>query len=70
VAETVRSPLAGKRIVITRAAVQSEEFARELSALGAIPVVLPLDAAITRLEQFGWIVFYERPSGPCRCGAE
>jgi len=69
VAETVRSPLAGKRIVITRAAVQSEEFARELSALGAIPVVLPLvafedpddfsplDAAITQLEQFGWIVF-------------
>jgi uroporphyrinogen-III synthase len=69
VAETVRSPLAGKRIVITRAAVQSEEFARELSTLGAIPVVLPLvafeepddfaplDAAITQLEQFVWIVF-------------
>jgi len=69
VAETVRSPLAGKRIVITRAAVQSQEFARELSALGAIPVVLPLvafenphdfaplDAAITQLEQFVWIVF-------------
>jgi uroporphyrinogen III methyltransferase/synthase len=69
VGETVRSPLARKRIVITRAAVQSEEFARELSALGAIPVVLPLvafeepddfaplDAAITQLEQFGWIVF-------------
>jgi uroporphyrinogen-III synthase len=69
VAETVRSPLAGKRIVITRAAVQSEEFARELSALGAIPVVLPLvtfeepddfapvDAAIAQLEQFGWIIF-------------
>jgi uroporphyrinogen-III synthase len=69
VADAVRSSLAGKRIVITRAAAQSEEFARELSALGAVPVVIPLvafedpddfsglDAAIATVEQFGWIIF-------------
>jgi uroporphyrinogen-III synthase len=69
VAETGRSPLAGKRIVITRAAQQSEAIARELSALGAIPVVLPLvefeepgdfsalDGALSQTEQFGWIIF-------------
>jgi len=34
--------LAGKRIVITRSAAQSEALARELSARGAIPVMLPL----------------------------
>lgn len=64
-----RSPLAGKRIVITRAAQQSEAIAGELSALGAIPVVLPLvefeepgdfsalDEALVQTEQFGWIIF-------------
>jgi uroporphyrinogen-III synthase len=69
VADTGGSPLAGKRIVITRAAQQSEAIARELSALGAIPVVLPLvefeepgdfsalDTALGQTEQFGWIIF-------------
>jgi uroporphyrinogen-III synthase len=69
VGETGRSPLAGKRIVITRAALQSEAIARELSALGAIPVVLPLvefeepgdfsalDTALGQTEQFGWVIF-------------
>jgi uroporphyrinogen III methyltransferase/synthase len=61
--------LAGKRIVITRSAAQSEALARELSARGAIPVVLPLvtfadpedfaplDAAIAEIERFDWIIF-------------
>jgi uroporphyrinogen-III synthase len=69
VADTGRSPLAGKRIVITRAAQQSETIARELLALGAIPVVLPLvefeepgdfsalDGALSQADQFGWIIF-------------
>jgi uroporphyrinogen-III synthase len=69
VADTVRSSLAGKRIVITRAAQQSEAIARELSILGAVPVVLPLvefeepgdfsalDGALSHTEQFGWIIF-------------
>ena len=68
-AEPVRSPLEGKRIVITRAAVQSEALSAELSARGAIPVLLPLvefadpidfeplDAAIRRIEQFDWMIF-------------
>lgn len=62
------SPLAGKRIVITRAAEQSEALAKELAARGAIPVVLPLisfsppedrrplDRAIAEIAQFDWLV--------------
>jgi len=69
VAEIARSSLAGKRIVITRAALQSEALAKVLAELGAIPVVLPLvefgepedfgplDAAIAQLDQFDWIIF-------------
>jgi len=69
VAETSPGPLAGKRIVITRSAAQSEAIGRELSARGAIPVMLPLvafadpedfaplDAAIAQIEQFDWIIF-------------
>jgi uroporphyrinogen III methyltransferase / synthase len=68
VAEPVPGPLAGKRIVITRAAAQSEALARELSGRGAVPVVLPLvsfaepedfaplDDAIARMEQFDWLI--------------
>jgi uroporphyrinogen III methyltransferase/synthase len=68
VAETTPSALAGKRIVITRAAVQSESLARELSGRGAIPIVVPLvsfaepenfaplDKAIAQLEQFDWML--------------
>jgi len=68
VAEPAPSALAGKRIVITRSAPQSEELARELSARGAIPVVLPLvsfadpedfaplDAAIAGIDRFDWII--------------
>jgi uroporphyrinogen-III synthase len=68
VAEASQNALSGKRIVITRAAVQSEALARELSARGAIPVVLPLvsfadpedfaplDAAIAGIQRFDWII--------------
>jgi uroporphyrinogen III methyltransferase / synthase len=68
VAEAGSRTLAGKRIVITRAAAQSETLAAEMSARGAIPVVLPLvsfaepedfaplDAAIEELEQFDWMI--------------
>jgi uroporphyrinogen-III synthase len=68
VAETVPGSLAGKRIVITRAAAQSEALARELRERGAIPAVLPLvlfdgpedfaslDAAIAQIEEFDWLI--------------
>jgi uroporphyrinogen III methyltransferase/synthase len=68
VAEASPSALDGRRIVITRSAVQSEMLAKELSARGAIPVVLPLvsfadpedfaplDRAIAEIQQFDWIV--------------
>ncbi len=67
--ETSSSPLAGKRVVITRSATQSEAIAKELSARRAIPVMLPLvafadpedfaplDSAIAQMEQFDWIIF-------------
>ena len=66
--ENLPSSLAGKRIVITRAAAQSEELARELSARSAIPVVVPLvsfaepddlaplDRAIADIGQFDWLI--------------
>jgi uroporphyrinogen III methyltransferase/synthase len=68
VRENPTSSLAGKRIVITRAAAQSEALARELSARGALPVVLPLvsfaepedfaplDRAIAEMQQFDWLI--------------
>jgi uroporphyrinogen-III synthase len=68
VSENLQSSLAGKRIVITRATAQSEVLGKELSARGAIPVLLPLvsfaepldpappDRAIAELQQFDWLV--------------
>jgi uroporphyrinogen III methyltransferase / synthase len=68
VAEQGTSSLAGKRIVITRAEAQSDALAQELSARGAIPMVLPLisfgepqefgpvDEAIRGLTGFDWII--------------
>jgi uroporphyrinogen-III synthase len=68
VAEGIPSALAGKRIVITRAAAQCEALSNELLARGAIPVVLPLisfgepqdfgplDEAIRDLARFDWII--------------
>src|ERR1700756_2896938 len=68
VPENSPSSLAGKRIVITRAAAQSEALAQELSSRGALSVVLPLvsfaepedfsplDRAITELHQFDWLI--------------
>ena len=63
------SVLAGKRVVITRAARQSVELVENFDKLGAMPILLPLvafsapedygpmDAALDRLEQFDWIIF-------------
>ena len=62
-------PLAGKRIMITRAQEQAEEFANLLETYGAhvipFPTIKiappenwhPLDKAIERLETYDWIIF-------------
>src|SRR5205807_2455339 len=62
-------PLAGRRVVITRAAAQASAFARLLSAAGAdvleAPTIAigppdswgPLDAALERLRTYQWVVF-------------
>lgn len=64
-----RQPLFGKRIVITRARSQASSFREKLTALGAEAIELPtieirppgsfreLDAALTRIQEFDWIVF-------------
>lgn len=63
------SPLAGKRVVVTRAAEQNGELIQELASRGAIPVLLPLlsfaapddyapvDAAVGMLAEFDWVIF-------------
>jgi uroporphyrinogen III methyltransferase/synthase len=69
VAELPQSPLAGKRIVITRAALQSSELFDKLSGSGAIPILLPLisfapphdyaplDAALSQWNRLDWVMF-------------
>jgi uroporphyrinogen-III synthase len=69
VAEAAASPLAGKRVVITRAASQSSELFEKLTERGAIPILLPLvsfaapedyaplDAALLEWERFDWVLF-------------
>jgi uroporphyrinogen-III synthase len=69
VAKEAESPLAGKTVVITRAAMQGAQLGEELAERGArirlLPLVAfgppedyaPLDAALRRLEEFGWILF-------------
>jgi len=61
-------PLRGKRVMVTRPAHQTANFAADLRSLGAEPVLFPtieirpvadtgpLDAAIRRLEQYDWLV--------------
>jgi uroporphyrinogen-III synthase len=62
-------PLAGKRVVVTRAPEQAQEFVRELEQYGAEVILLPmvsyadpenfepLDAALRELASFDWILF-------------
>ena len=63
-------PLFGKRIVVTRAREQASALSAKLRALGADPIEFPtiqiaapaddfqaLDAALTELSSFDWIVF-------------
>ena len=67
--EASQNALKGKRVVVTRAAEQSQELVRELQESGAVPVVLPmvafgppehpevLDTAIRHLREFDWVFF-------------
>lgn len=68
-ADIAHSPLAGKIVVVTRAAGQSAKLVEELAARQAKVKLLPLisfappedftalDASLTRLESFDWIIF-------------
>jgi uroporphyrinogen-III synthase len=62
-------PLAGKRIVATRAEGQTQQFVAMLRETGAIPIIFPtihivpledygeLDAALQRLNEYEWVIF-------------
>jgi len=64
-----QSVLAGKRIVVTRAAAQAIDLLKALQYAGAIPILLPviqilppedftpLDDALARLNEFDWVLF-------------
>ncbi len=68
-ADTKQLPLAGKRVVVTRAAEQAGELVRRLEQLGAEVLLLPsvsfaevldfgaLDGAINLLPHFDWLLF-------------
>jgi len=69
VAESLANALSGKRIVITRAAEQSQSLLAALREKGAQPILLPmlafappddlqpLDDALRRLREYHWILF-------------
>lgn len=73
-------PLAGKRIVVTRAPEQAGELIRALEALGAEMLMLPtvsfapaedpaeLDAAFARIADFDWILFTSQNAVRFFCG--
>jgi uroporphyrinogen III methyltransferase/synthase len=64
-----KNPLAGRRVVVTRAPEQAQDFVRRLEQLGAEVILFPtvafsdptdteaLDSAIRALEQFDWVLF-------------
>ncbi len=66
---THRSPLAGRRVLVTRPRERAEAFAQRLASLGAEPVIRPtialvppadwaeMDGALERLSRYDWIVF-------------
>lgn len=68
-ANRMDSPLAGKIVVVTRAALQSSELFDELSARGAtvrqLPLIsfeppedyAPMDAVLTSIQSFDWVLF-------------
>jgi len=69
VADAAKSPLAVKRVVVTRAIEQTSDLNARLVAQGAIPISLPLvsfappedytqlDASLSQLRSFDWIIF-------------
>ena len=67
-AASCQQPLQSRRIIITRSATQADAFRRELSQLGAEPIVFPvirfvplaleeLNTAFAQLEQYDWVIF-------------
>jgi uroporphyrinogen-III synthase len=69
VANMIGSPIAGKIVLVTRAAAQSSQLCEELNARGAEVKLLPLisfappenydamDSALASIESFDWILF-------------
>ena len=67
--ETIENPLAGKRIVVTRAPEQARELTKALQQMGAEVLLLPtlsfgpsgdwtaLDSALRKIAGFDWLLF-------------
>src|SRR5690349_1996951 len=61
--------LAGKRVVVTRAEAQADEYVNMLRQAGAVPILFPtieiqpipdnkaLDSALSNLRDYDWIIF-------------
>ncbi len=75
-----QGPLAGKRVVVTRAREQASEFAEKLRALGAEPIEFPLiqivppadsyaalDDALVRIGSYDWLCFASVPAVKAFC---
>jgi uroporphyrinogen-III synthase len=68
-ARDARAPLAGMRVLVTRAAAQAQAMVDALAAAGAEAVLLPLleiappedpaplEAAVARLDAYAWVIF-------------
>jgi uroporphyrinogen III methyltransferase/synthase len=73
------APLAGRRIVVTRARAQASDLADRLSALGAevihapviriepLPDLTPLRGALARLASYDWVVFTSQNAVDIAC---
>lgn len=78
---TLHSPLAGKRIVVTRTPEQSSVLLRDLKSTGAEPIVLPcvefrppedcasLDAQLARIADFDFVVLTSPNAAKFFCDA-
>ena len=73
-------PLAGRRVLVTRAIHQAGRFSREIRALGATPVEVPvleitapesyspLDDALRHLDRYDWLILTSSNTVQAICG--
>jgi hydroxymethylbilane synthase len=66
--DSERTPLSGKRVLVSRATHQAGEFAEKLAARGAVPLLFPviafkllpagpLNASLAQIKAYDWLIF-------------